>query len=243
MKKIFSILCAALIFTAGFNTVMAASAKSNITKITGDEREVKNFNGIAAGGPITVIVKLGNTESLKFEGDADAISTLVAEVKGSILIIRPETSWKSWSRKYEGKKIIAYVTAKQISSLTMSGDGSISVEGTVNTSDLATTISGSGKVNVNTNARKVTSVISGSGNLNISGKTEEASVTISGSGAFNGKSLTTQDFSTRISGSGSVNIHADRKLNVLISGSGSVNYSGNPEIDKTVVGSGRIRKI
>lgn len=229
--------------SSGLNIATAAPVKNKITKTAGDDRDVKDFNGIAAGGPITVIVKLGNTESLRFEGDADAISTLVSEVKSSILIIRPETSWKSWSRKYEGKKIIAYVTAKKISSLTMSGDGSISVEGTVNTSDLAATISGSGRVNVNTNARKVTSVISGSGNLNISGKTEEASVTISGSGAFNGKSLNTQDFSTRISGSGAVNIHADRKLNVLISGSGSVNYSGNPEIDKTVVGSGRVRKI
>ncbi|WP_316801898.1 head GIN domain-containing protein [Pedobacter nototheniae] len=243
MKKIFTIACTVLMLSAGLNSVIASPVKNKTTKISGDERDVKNFNGIAAGGPITVIVKLGNTESLRFEGDADAISTLVTEVKSSVLIIRPETSWKSWSRKYEGKKIIAYVTAKKISSLTMSGDGSISVDGTLSTSELATTISGSGKVTVNTNAQKITSVVSGSGILNISGKTEEGSVTISGSGAFNGKNLTVQNFSTRISGSGSVNIHAENKIDAVISGSGSVNYSGNAEVEKTIVGSGRVRKI
>ncbi|MCZ4242696.1 head GIN domain-containing protein [Pedobacter punctiformis] len=241
MKKLFPILCAALMLSASFTTI-ASPVKTNITKISDDERNVKNFSGVAAGGPITVIVKLGNTESLRFEGDADAISTLVTEVKGSVLIIRPQTSWTSWSKKYEGKKIIAYVTAKKISSLTMSGDGSISVDGTVNGSELNATLSGSGEIKVNVNTNDVNGVISGSGNLNITGKAEEANVTISGSGRFNGKSLTVEDLSTRISGSGTVNIHAERKIDAVISGSGNVNYTGNAEVDKTVVGSGRVRK-
>ena len=67
------------------------------SKIEAKDIEVKNFTGIAAGGPLKVIVTLGNTEGIEFEGDEGAISTLIAEVKGNALIIRPEMSWTSWS--------------------------------------------------------------------------------------------------------------------------------------------------
>lgn len=205
-----------------------------------DEREVKNFNGIVAGGPIEVIVKFGNKESLRFEGDKEAISTLVSEVKGDKLVIRPKTSWISWARKYENKKITAYVTAKQLSSLTMSGDGSITVSGTIIAKEFATTLSGSGAIKANVEADKITGVISGSGAANISGKADAASVTISGPGSFGSKSLTIDQLSARMSGKGSINITTNGKIKALISGSGHIYYSGNPEIEKTVLGSGDV---
>jgi hypothetical protein len=206
-------------------------------------RVVKNFTGVAAGGPIDVIVKLGNTESVRFEGDADAISTLVTEVKSGILIIRPETSWTSWAKKYENKKITAYVTAKTLNSLTMSGSGSLSVSGSVSASELATTLSGSGSITTDVNVQGLTSVISGSGNLNIKGKANKAKVTLSGSGRFAGNGLTVESLSTTISGSGIVNIHAQSKINAVIAGSGQVIYSGSATVEKTVIGSGGVSKI
>jgi hypothetical protein len=208
-----------------------------------DEREVKNFNGVAAGGPITVIVTLGNAEGLRFEGDAEAISTLITEVKGNILIIRPQNSWTSWERKYQHKKIIAHVSAKNIKSLTMSGNGSITVNGNIQGASLASTLSGSGNINANVDVDSFTGVISGSGNLNIIGKADNASITISGSGSLTKKGFAVEDLQTVISGSGSVNINASNSINAVISGSGHVNYSGDASVEKKVFGSGRVRKI
>ncbi|RZA09561.1 MAG: DUF2807 domain-containing protein, partial [Moraxellaceae bacterium] len=169
MKRIsisFSLILALLALTV----VPVLANQPIVVKLTKqDERDVKNFNGVAAGGPINVIVTLGNTEGLRFEGDADAISTLVTEVKGNILIIRPQNSWTSWERKYQNKKITAYVSAKTIKSLTMSGSGSISVTGKIKTAELATTLSGSGSISANAEVSSYSGVISGSGNLNISG--------------------------------------------------------------------------
>lgn len=243
MKKIFLFLFAALTLTTNLNAATEKQLTISSSKNADDERDVQNFNGVAAGGPITVIVTLGNKEGCRFEGDADAISTLVTEVKGNILIIRPQNSWKSWERKYENKKIIAHVTAKTIRSLTMSGNGSITVNGAVNSSELNTTLSGSGSIKANINVNDFNGVISGSGTLNITGKTDDANITISGSGVFAGKGFSTNDLSTRISGSGNITIKADKKIDALISGSGSVNYSGNATVEKTVVGSGRVNKI
>lgn len=214
-----------------------------VSKSKKEDRDVKNFNGIAAGGPIVVVVTLGNTESLRFEGDAEAISTLITEVKGNILIIRPQNSWTSWARKYHNKKIIAYVSAKTIKSLTMSGDGNITVKGNIQGAALASTLSGSGSISATIDVDSFVGVISGSGNLNISGKADKATVTISGSGNLTKKGLSVSDLKTVISGSGSVNLNAEGHINAVISGSGSVNYSGNANVEKRVSGSGSVRKI
>lgn len=240
MKSILALIISACSFTA-FNNVSAALPEvERHTNVRFEERMVKNFSGIIAGGPIQVVVKLGNKENLRFEGDQEAISTLVTEVKGGKLVIRPQTSWVSWARKYENKKIVAYVTAKQLSSLTMSGNGSIIVSGIITASEFTTTLSGSGTIKATVEADKITGIMSGSGTVNVSGKADVASVTLSGTGNFGGNSLVVNQLSARISGKGSINITTDGTINAVISGSGHVYYSGNPEIEKTILGSGDV---
>lgn len=246
MKKLLQYFSVLLLLTA--LGMQSAIANYPITikvskKTKKQDREVKNFSGIAAGGPITVIVTLGNTESLRFEGDAEAISTLITEVKGNVLIIRPQNSWTSWARKYQNKKIVAHVTAKSIKNLTMSGDGSLTVKGLIKSPSLASTLSGSGYITANIDVDSYTGVISGSGNLNISGNANNASVTISGSGSLTQKGFSVGSLEAVISGSGSVNLKADRHIDAVISGSGNVNYSGNASVQKRTFGSGRVNKI
>jgi len=243
MKKLFSILFAAALLFSSANTYADQSITISSSSISKDERNVKNFNGIVAGGPIDVIVKIGNEESLRFEGDEEAIATLVSEVKGNVLIIRPQNSWKSWAKKYENKKITAYVTAKQISSLSMSGNGSINVSNEVSAAELALTLSGSGNIKAAVSADKITSVLSGSGTINVTGRADDANVTLSGSGSFGNKDLTVKNLSARVSGSGNINVNTDGNIKAVISGSGHVYYTGNPEINETILlGSGRVSK-
>lgn len=208
-----------------------------------DERDVKNFNGIVAGGPIHVIVSLGNSEGLRFEGDADAIATLVAEVKGNILIIRPQTSWMSWERKYSNKRITAYVNAKTLTSLTVSGSGSLTVNGKVNAAELTTALSGSGSLSATVDVNSLTAAISGSGSMRLLGSADNANIRLSGSGSFGGKEFSTLNLSAAISGSGSISASVQKTLNAAISGSGSVNYSGNPQVNTKNSGSGKVRKM
>lgn len=243
MKKLFTLLFATLTLTASINAIAKHPINITSSKHSDDEREVKNFNGIAAAGPINVVVTLGSKESCRLEGDAEAIASIITEVKGNILIIRPKNSITSWSKKYEGKKITAYVSAHELASLTMSGSGNMVVNGKINTGDLTTTLSGSGSIKANADVDNYNGVISGSGSLNITGSTDRAKIVISSSGSFEGKSFSSKTLSTTISGSGTVNIKTDQSIRAVISGSGSVNYSGNATVDKTIIGSGRVRKI
>jgi len=247
MKPIFPLLFAASICFSSLSTIAHTAIPTRTTTynttITQDDRSVKNFTGIAAGGPIQVIVTMGSKESLKFEGDADAIASLVSEVKGDVLVIRPSVSWKSWAKKYEGKTIIAHVGAKNISSLTMSGDGSIVVKGTLNAAELAATLSGSGSIKATISADLLTGTLSGSGNIELSGKSAKGSVNISGSGNVNGKTLALNDLTARISGSGSISAKVTGEIKAFISGSGHVYYSGNPSIEQKVIGSGGVSQL
>ncbi|WP_025142061.1 head GIN domain-containing protein [Pedobacter jeongneungensis] len=243
MKKVFAILLASLTLTAGINAIAKDGTRIIASSKKNDDRDVKNFNGIASAGPINVIVTLGNTESCRLEGDAEALASIITEVKGNVLVIRPKTSITSWSRKYESKKITAYVTAKELASLTVSGDGNLTVNGKISTGSLTTTVSGSGNIKATANVDDYSGVISGSGAINITGGADRAKVVISSSGTFAGKSFSTKTLTSTISGSGTVNIAVSESIRAVISGSGSVNYSGNPTVDKTVIGSGGVRKV
>ncbi|RZM27888.1 MAG: DUF2807 domain-containing protein [Pedobacter sp.] len=240
MKKLIPFLFSGFMALSTISCVTAAAHAATFRQ--DNNRTVKNFTGVAAGGPIDVIVTIGNTESVRFEGDADAIATLVTEVKGNVLIIRPENSWKSWSKKYEDKKITAYVSAKTISSLTMSGSGSLRVNSPINQGSLTTTLSGSGSIKATIDVQDLTAVLSGSGTLSLNGTADKTSVTLSGSGVLSGKTLKVERLSTTLSGSGSVNVDATESIDAMISGSGTINYRQSPTVHKTVIGSGGVRR-
>jgi hypothetical protein len=241
IKKIKSLATLIVIATIGFSVQTANSKPINSTILA--SQEIKNFSGLVAGGPIEVVVKLGNTEGIRFEGDEDAIASLIAEVKGNVLIIRPQISWMSWERKYQGKKITAYVNAKELNNVTMSGSGNMTIIGEVKNDEFSVNLSGSGSLKVTATAQKLNARLSGSGGLNISGNSDEVRVLISGSAKFNGKNYKTDDLSAKISGSGAVYIHVNDRIGALISGSGGVYYSGNPDVDKKILGSGVVKKI
>lgn len=242
MRKVYPFLLGALLASSGLqaSTVLPSTFHNYELRSNPD---VKNFHGLAIQGPIQVFVKMGNTESLRMEADEEVLASLVMEVRGNILVIRPKPSITSWAKKYEDKKIVAYVTAKTLTSLTMSGNSSIEVSGTINAEELTTTLSGSGRVSATVDVDKLTSVISGSGHLDIKGRADRADITMSGASRFAGKSLKVDVLNTRMSGAGRVDIHADQQIDALISGSAQVNYSGNASVKKRVIGSGGVNKI
>lgn len=240
MKKLNTLLLL-VIFTFSLNAGIAHA----ISKTTAfqDERTVGSFKGIATGGPLTVKVTIGNKESIRFEGDKDAIAELITEVNDNILSIKPKTKWNDWSRRYNRAEVTVYITAKRLTSLTLSGSGSMEVLNPVNGSDLVTTLSGSGSIKATANVSSFEGVVSGSGTLNIAGKTTDANLTISGSGSLRGKSFTGEKVSVQISGSANVYIKATGKMEAVISGSGNIYYSGDATVKKTIIGSGSISKM
>jgi PBP1b-binding outer membrane lipoprotein LpoB len=238
MKRLHTPLILAFLL---FACTVSASSHKNID-VAVQEKTVSNFKGIAAGGPLNIKVTLGNTESIRFEGDQDAIAELVTEVLNGILTIKPKTKWNDWSRRHRDAEITVFINAKRLSSLTMSGSGNLEAINTISGADLVATLSGSGSIKAAANVKSFTGVLSGSGNINLSGKSDDSNLTISGSGSFKGKSFAAAKVSVQISGSADVYVKATQSLDAVISGSGSVIYSGDAQVKKTIIGSGRVSK-
>ncbi len=89
-----------------------------------EERKVGTFKGILISGSLKAIVKIGNEEKVWLEGDEDVIAEVITEVKDGILIIRPKSKLNDWRKKFDNTRVTAHITAKRLTSLTMSGSGS-----------------------------------------------------------------------------------------------------------------------
>ncbi|WP_316842183.1 head GIN domain-containing protein [Pedobacter gandavensis] len=242
MKRLSLILTFALL-SLGLHSQAISPIRISASHLMDEERKVSNFTGIAIGGSIKTYVKIGNTESLRLEGDQEAIDQLITEVKDGTLSIRPKKSeWKRWFNNSGNSRVTAYITIKKITNLAVSGSGSIDVEQTINTNSLDVALSGSGSIKATVNVQNFDAAISGSGGMNINGKAKKAEIAVSGSGGFSGKSFTAEDVDAHVSGSGSVHIDVQKSLDAATSGSGSVNYTGNPTVSKATSGSGRVRK-
>lgn len=241
LKKIFTLA----LFIAAGSEFTTANAKSTVVNskiiLTDDERQVSGFSGITISGRHNVYITMGNTESLRLEGDAAAINEIETKVEDGVLKIRNKKQMNTRSWNNTGKVDI-YIQAKSLNNLVLSGSGNVEVNGQVKSANLNNTISGSGSIGVNIEVENYNAVISGSGEISAKGYAKNARITIAGSGDFDGHNLKTSNSSAKISGSGDITIIADKQLDAVVSGSGDIRYIGNATVNSTKSGSGNISK-
>ncbi|UTC66814.1 MULTISPECIES: head GIN domain-containing protein [unclassified Treponema] len=106
------------------------------------------------------------------------------------------------------------------------------------------TISGSGDMTADIHSGSIDTGIAGMGTIHLMGKTEKCSLTVSGSGKIKAFDLETEEAVCTISGLGTVEIYAKRKLEADVSGSGSIRYAGDPQhLNLHSSGLGSIQKL
>lgn len=247
MKKALSLLFTGLIIS----TIALAQTTQN--------RQVAGFSSIASAGSFNVHVKIDGTESLKITGDEDVINDIETTVSNGKLKIgtKDKISWKL----FNNKNIDIYITAKSLSGLSSSGSGNIKLDGNltgnaeirasgsgsinaaVNANDLQIALSGSGNVTSTISTKELTASVSGSGGMSLSGNVTSANIKVSGSGNLRAKNLKADVVSASVSGSGNINITAEKTITAQTSGSGRITYSGNAtNVDIRKSGSGRVVK-
>ena len=184
-----------------------------------ESRPVSEFSQVGVSAPIDVQISIGDTHSLAFEGDAEAISRLEAVVESGRLEIRARPGEKSWTWN---RKVTARIVARRIDGLAVAGSGDITASG------------------IQGESLKVS--IAGSGDVRVGGKVEGLTANIAGSGEIRAADLDAQRVNITIAGSGDATVRAQQALSVAVSGSGDVRYYGDPTVEKTIMGSGRVRR-
>ena len=210
--------------------------KGNGNLIT-ETRNVSDYDAIALGGSIDVVLVKGKEGKITLEGEENLLEYIETEVKGNTLKIKVKNNT---SIKFN-RKFVVTVPYTDLEAVSLGGSGNISNEGRIKATEFTVNIGGSGNISLAIDADEITTNIGGSGNIKLSGKAEELSSRISGSGNVSAYDLEVNSLSAVIAGSGNIRALVKDAIDAKVVGSGSVYYKGNPDtIEKTSLGSGSI---
>jgi hypothetical protein len=182
-------------------------------------RTVPAFHGIDLAGVLTVEVAVGKPASVTVSGDADLVDKVTTTVKDGVLVINTPEHRRDPHRR--NHRLLAVVTAPDLSSLAITGTGTIKVTGIAND--------------------RLAIDVPGTGTLKLSGSTGALNVRLGGTGEVGGKDLAARDLAIDIGGTGSARLNATRSVDARITGTGSLDVHGHPaQVKKTVTGVGAV---
>jgi hypothetical protein len=236
MKFLTTLLFVMVIASSCTFDYRSVNASGNVIK---QDREINDFTGIKAAGPIDVEVKQAGNYKVTLEADDNIMDLIIVRREGNSLLVklRDNVHIKNTST------IQVYVEMPHLKSVDVAGSGNIKSVGVIDNNDeIDVDIAGSGDVYLEVRTPKVSSSVAGAGKTHIVGETRNLKVDIAGSGDVDAAKLKCEEADVNIGGSGNVKVFASLKLDISIAGSGDVVYYGSPEISKSVVGSGNIRQ-
>jgi hypothetical protein len=185
-------------------------------RLATESREVSGFSKVKLSGIGELTIQKTGTESLSVSAEDNVLPHLTSEVANDTLVLgtKPNTTILP-------KQPITYsVTVKDLTGVAVSGSGDIRVPD-LTTTALSISISGSGTITVNGTANDQDLEISGSGRYEaaqLTSKTVKAH--ISGSGTAN--VLATDVLDVKISGVGTVTYTGNPQVRQEISGVGKL---------------------
>jgi Putative auto-transporter adhesin, head GIN domain len=186
-----------------------------------ETRALTEFSAVDLAGVGKLVLKVGEgtTYSVKVTADDNLLPLVETKVSGNTLTIQLKDSVSlsnSVGFTYE-------VTAPKIERIESSG---------------AAAVEGAGF-----NGGKLAVGISGVGSVKLTGRVEEFKADLSGAGSLNSTSLVADDVKVDLSGVGSADVHADKRIRANVSGLGSINWQGNAtDVKSDVSGLGSVRK-
>jgi Putative auto-transporter adhesin, head GIN domain len=245
MKFVTKILLAVVLLTGSSFTyaITTPTVKTPINEII--DRHLSGFSAVTVAGSFDVKIAQTGTESVKIDAPAEVMDHIITEVNNGVLKIynkHDEWNWGNWWGHH--KKIIIYVTVKNINSVYISGSGDVAFKDGLSANSLKLKISGSGDMNGKIDVKMLESNITGSGDMTLSGRAESSTVDLVGSGDYTAAKLLTVSTSVRVSGSGDAEVNASDKIDAAIHGSGDIHYTGAARnVSSSKTGSGDISKF
>ena len=204
------------------------------------QREVKNFSGVANSLSAKVEIRIGATEGVTIETDDNLLPLVETVVEDGVLQIRPIKR----NLNLNTKTMTIIVQAKSLDRLSLGGSGTIDSDA-LRAGTLHVDLGGSGTINLKgVDADTLSINVGGSGDTKIAtGVAKHLSISIGGSGDVKMGGVRSDTVSVAIAGSGTTTVWARDTLKLTVAGSGDVNYYGDPKLSKTVLGSGSMRRL
>ncbi|SDE40410.1 Putative auto-transporter adhesin, head GIN domain [Mucilaginibacter pineti] len=245
MKSLSKLLLVAVLATGTVNYTFAKTAPvAKILQQTTQDRHLSGFNAVDLAGSFDVVIVQGSSESVKVEAPSDVIDRIITEVESGVLRIHSKKNINGdWSFG-NNRKMVIYVTAKDLNSIAVTGSGDIFFKEGITTNSLKLKVTGSGDMLGRVTVKSLQSSIAGSGDIKLSGRADESTVSVVGSGDFTARDLITINTAVRVAGSGDAVVNASNKVDAAVTGSGDIHYTGGAKsISTSKAGSGDISRL
>jgi hypothetical protein len=213
-------------------------------RITGNgniKQEVRSqdpFKSISTSGNYNVYIQQGSKRDIQVEADDNLLPYIVTTVDGNELRINTK---KGFDIK-PTKTINIYVTVEELAELNSSGSGGFYSKNSLKGDKVKFSFSGSTIVDMDLNSNALNVRISGSSKVNLKGNIPQTNYGISGSGNIDAFSLRSDNVKVEVSGSGKLDVFADKKLDISVSGMGNIRYKGNASLSQSSSGMSKVQK-
>ena len=225
-----------------FLTVAILISAFVVTAHEQKEIDVQTFNQVKFEGSAQWELISSDEEKVIIESEStDVFDYVNVEQSGDILVISTTEKNKNIGKLFKSVTIKVYF--KSISSVSLSGVGSVKTTGNISATELTATLRGTGNMHLNTQCSELIGNMYGTGALNINGTTDNAIVRVEGVGSFEGYELVTTVMDVTVSGVGAAYVFSTNKLTATLNGVGSIKYKGDPEFKNiNTNGIGSIKK-
>ena len=224
MEK-FTIRKTGLLFIALFSSsILFAQSSKNLP--------VKNFSEIGVSSGIDLYLTQGSTEQVRLVGDKDLIEKAVVERSGNGIRIKYRDGF-SLSNLFRNKSLKAYVTYKNISSISASGGSDVKTENTLKANKLTLHASGGSDLDMSIVCRDIEIETSGGSDVELKGSAANMSLHTSGGSDVDAFDFKVDYAKVNASGGSDANVYVLKALEANASGGSDVRYKGTASYRKT----------
>jgi hypothetical protein len=191
------------------------------------------FDRLEVDGSAQIRLTQGDRDQVFINGDASVQKGVEVELVNNRLYIRPAGSWKFWN----DTRLQIDVQMRQLSRLSLSGNGDLYAPGPIKCDQLTISVSGAGLARFDDlRADELKFDISGAGDGLLAGQVDRLKLSVSGKGKLLASELRAASATVSISGVGNASLWVTETLRVSVSGVGHVDYWGQPDVKRSISG-------
>lgn len=217
------------------------------SKLITESRVVDSFSQIDLRDFGRLVISQSPEESLTIETNAELMPKIRSEVRGDKLVLGIGRDWME--RAFSGydfirQRTVNYIlSVKRLEAIQLSGKHEVLIN-ELDAAQLSIHSSGASEIEM-TGFTADTLKFDASGRCQFvcSGRVEKQSIKVSGSCEYQASELQSQKSSIKISGRSTVEVWAEKSLDVSISGMGTILYRGAPAISQSISGMGNIDQL
>ncbi len=127
------------------------------------------------------------------------------------------------------KSVVIKVYVKSIDEISLSGVGSVEMNGGFTSNRFEAILRGTGDMSLKLECDRFEGFVFGTGSLEVQGTTESLLVNVEGVGSYDGFDFISSKSEVTVSGVGSAEVYASNSITATINGVGSIRYKGDPE--------------